>query len=61
MISEGYLSNVTLFLLGLWEKLGCKKWGKLLLIRYFSDFLIIKFIKMRKISIKSEKKTSKGD
>lgn len=48
MISEGYLSNLTLFLLELWEKLGCKEWGKLPLIRYFSDFLIIKFIKNNK-------------
>lgn len=48
MISEGHLSNLTLFLLELWEKLGCKEWGKLPLIRYFSDFLIIKFIKKNK-------------
>ena len=26
-------------------KAGCKKWGKLPLIRYFSDFLIIKLVK----------------
>jgi len=45
MISEGFLRNMTLFLFWLWEKLGCKKWGKLPLLRYFSDFLIIKLVK----------------
>lgn len=45
MITEGGLSKITLLLFWLWEKLGCKKWGKLPLIRYFSDFLIIKLVK----------------
>jgi len=45
VINEGSLSKVTLILFWLWEKLGCKNWGKYPLLRYFSDFLVIEFVK----------------
>ena len=43
MFKKGFLGKVTIFLF--WEKLGCRKWGRLPFIRYFSDFLIIRFVK----------------
>ena len=44
MFEKGFLSKVSIFLFWLWEKLGCRKWGRLPFIRYFFDFLIIRFV-----------------
>ena len=45
MIGEGVFGYLTLFLFWLWAKLGCRRWGNVPLMRCFSDFLIIEFVK----------------
>lgn len=42
---KGPFSKITFFLLKLWAIIGCKQWGKMPLIRYLSDFVIIKLVK----------------
>lgn len=42
---NGPFSKITLVLLKLWNWMGCKQWGKLPIFRYFSDFIILKFVK----------------
>jgi len=45
MITCGIFSNITYFLLRIGQKFGCNYWGNMPIVRYFSDFLIIKLKK----------------
>lgn len=45
LIENGILSYVTLFMLNFWNIIGCKNWGRFPCLNFFSDFLILKFVK----------------
>jgi len=45
IIDKGVFSKLSSILLDLWKAMGCNKWGKKPIIKYFSDYLIFRFRK----------------